>query len=123
MVSDKTKHYYHPRGLIDAINKDNSADAWYFRFKDQPELYEINLDHNANLSDTLIMFINYKVMDYRNQMIGMTGVGVRLINIEKMLTSFKTRYKYDVYFVDQKGEITLFAKELNKRGNIALWKD
>lgn len=119
LVSDKTKHYYHPRGLIDAINKDNSADAWYFRFKDQPELYEINLDHNANLSDTLIMFINYKVMDYRNQMIGMTGVGVRLINIEKMLTSFKTRYKYDVYFVDQKGEITLFAKELNKRGNIA----
>jgi len=52
-------------------------------------------------------------------MIGVTGVGVRLINIEKMLTSFKTRYKYDVYFVDQKGEITLFAKELNKRGNIA----
>ena len=33
LVSDKTKNYYHARGLIDVVNKDNSADAWYFRFK------------------------------------------------------------------------------------------
>lgn len=118
LVSNKTKHYYHPRGLIDVVNKDNSADAWYFRFIEQPEPYEINLDHNANLSDTLIMFINYKVMNYKKEIIGVTGVGVRLINIEKMLNSFKTKYKYDVYFVDQKGEITLFSEVLNKRGNI-----
>lgn len=65
------------------------------------------------------MFINYKVMNYKNEMIGVTGVGVRLLNIEKMLNSFKTKYKYDVYFVDQKGEITLFSQALNKRGNIA----
>jgi len=119
LVSDKTKHYYHPRGRIDVLNKENSADAWYFNFKNQTEPYEINLDHNANLGDFLVMFINYKVMDYSNQMIGVTGVGVRLLNIEEMLTSFKTRYKYDVYFVDQKGELTLFSKGLNKRGNIA----
>lgn len=119
LVSDVTKNYYHPRGLIDVINKENSADAWYFRFKEQSELYEINLDHNANLGDFLVMFINYKVMNYKKEMIGVTGVGVRLLNIEQMLNSFKTRYKYDVYFVDQKGELTLFSKALNKRGNIA----
>lgn len=119
LVSDTTKHYYHPRGLIDVVNKENSADAWYFRFKEQSEPYEINLDHNANLGDFLVMFINYKVMNYKKEMIGVTGVGVRLLNIEEMLTSFKTRYKYDVYFVDQKGELTLFSKGLNKRGNIA----
>ena len=65
------------------------------------------------------MFINYKVMNYRNQLIGVTGVGVKLLNIEEMLNSFKSRYKYDVYFVDTKGEITLFSKKLNKRGNLA----
>lgn len=119
LVSDVTKNYYHPRGLIDVINKENSADAWYFRFKEQSEPYEINLDHNANLGDFLVMFINYKVMNYKKEMIGVTGVGVRLLNIEQMLNSFKTRYKYDVYFVDQKGELTLFSKALNKRGNIA----
>ena len=119
LVSDKTKNYYHARGLIDAVNKDNSADAWYFRFKNESEPYEINLDHNVNLSDSLIMFINYKVMNYKNEMIGVTGVGVKIFNIEKMLNSFKTRYKYDVYFVSENGELTLFSKGLNKRGNIA----
>lgn len=119
LVSDQTKHYYHPRGLIDTINEQNSADAWYFTFRAQPEPYEINLDHNANLGDFLIMFINYKVMNYKNEMIGATGVGVRLVNIEKMLNSFKTRYKYDVYFVDPSGEIRIFSQALNKRGNIA----
>ena len=65
------------------------------------------------------MFINYKVMDYKKEMIGITGVGVKILNIEDMLGSFKNKYKYDVYFVGQNGEITLFSKELNKRGNIA----
>ena len=119
LVSDKTKNYYHARGLIDVVNKDNSADAWYFRFKNQAEPYEINLDYNANLSDALIMFINYKVMDYKNEMIGVTGVGVKILNIEEMLNSFKTKYKYDVYFVAENGELTLFSKGLNKRGNIS----
>jgi len=118
LVSDKTKNYYHARGLIDVVNKENSADAWYFRFMAQPEPYEINLDYNANLSESLIMFINYKVMNYKNEIIGATGVGVKIMNIETMLNSFKTKYKYDVYFVSENGEITLFAKGLNKRGNI-----
>lgn len=118
LVSDKTKSYYHPRGIIDIINQQNSADKWYFDFKAQNEPYEINLDHNANLGDFLVMFINYKVMDYSDQMIGVTGVGVRLLNIEQMLGSFKSKYKYDVYFVDQTGEIMLYSKGLNKRGNI-----
>ncbi|AHJ14329.1 sensor domain-containing diguanylate cyclase [Sulfurospirillum multivorans] len=119
LVSDKTKNYYHARGLIDVVNKENSADAWYFRFMAQPEPYEINLDYNANLSESLIMFINYKVMNYKNEIIGATGVGVKIMNIEAMLNSFKTKYKYDVYFVSESGEITLFAKGLNKRGNIS----
>lgn len=118
LVSNQTKNYYHSRGLIDVVNEQNSADAWFFRFINQAEPYEINLDYNLNLSDSLVMFINYKVMDYRNRLIGVTGVGVKLLNIEEMLNSFKARYKYDVYFIDQKGEMVLFSKALNKRGNV-----
>lgn len=119
LVSDITKNYYHPKGIIDVVNESNSADAWYFNFKKHSEPYEVNLDYNTHLGDSLVMFINYKVMNYNQEFIGATGVGVRLFNIEEMLNSFKEKYKYDVYFVDKKGEITLFSKQLNKRGNIA----
>jgi diguanylate cyclase (GGDEF)-like protein len=57
-------------------------------------------------------------MDYKKEIIGVTGVGVKILNIEDMLGSFKKKYKYDVYFVAQNGEITIFSKGLNKRGNI-----
>jgi hypothetical protein len=30
LVSEATKNYYHPKGLIDVVNASNSADAWYF---------------------------------------------------------------------------------------------
>lgn len=119
LVSNITKNYYHPKGIIDVVNESNSADNWYFNFQKQSEPYEVNLDYNTHLSDSLVMFINYKVMNYNQQFIGATGVGVRLFNIEEMLNSFKEKYKYDVYFVDKKGEITLFSQKLNKRGNIA----
>ena len=30
LVSDTTKNYYHPKGLIDTINIDNNEDDWFF---------------------------------------------------------------------------------------------
>jgi len=119
LVSDITKNYYHSKGLIDVINVDNKADDWYFDFVGKDALYEVNLDINENFGKSLIMFINYKVKDYKQKLIAVTGVGIKLINIEDMLQSFKNKYRYDVYFVDAKGEIMLYAKDLDKRGNIS----
>lgn len=108
LVSDFTKNYYHSTGLIDVVNEKNKDDAWFFNFKNSAKDYEINLDYNQNLGSSLIMFINYGVMDYAKQFIGVTGIGIELLDIEKMLHSFKQKYKYDVYFVNKKGEIILF---------------
>ena len=119
LVSDTTKNYYNSKGLIDNINKKNSADDWYFDFKNKKDLYEVNLDINNNLSNSLIMFINYKIKDYKDDFLAVTGVGIKLQNIESMLELFKKKYKYDVYFVDTKGEIILHTKHLDKRGNLS----
>ncbi len=119
LVSDITKNYYHQKGIIDIVNEKNVADKWYFEFKNKDDLYEVNLDINTNFSDSLIMFINYKIKDYNQKYIATTGVGIKLINIVDMLESFKQKYKYDVYFVDINGEIILHTKSLDKRGNIS----
>lgn len=118
-VSEFTKNYYHSTGIIDKINEKNSDDNWFFEFKNGANEYEVNLDYNQNIGSSLIMFINYKVYDYAKKFIGAIGVGIELLDIEYMLNSFKNKYKYDVYFTDDKGEILLFSKSLNKRGNIS----
>jgi len=119
LVSDITKNYYHPKGLIDAINIDNIEDDWYFDFKKSKNLYEVNLDINHQLDCSLVMFINYRVKDYDDRFLAVTGVGIKLFDIEEMLYSFKKKYRYDVYFVSENGEIIIFIKELTKRGNIS----
>jgi diguanylate cyclase (GGDEF)-like protein len=119
VVSDRTRHYYHSKGLIDTINEKNKADNWYFKFKQNKDLYEVNLDTNEHFGDSLIMFINYKIKDYKENFLAVTGVGIKLINIQDMLKSFKNKYKYDVYFVDNEGEIILHTKSFDKRGNIS----
>jgi len=119
LVSDTTKNYYHPKGLIDTINIDNNEDDWFFNFKKSEQLYEVNLDINHQLDRSLTMFINYRVKDYADRFLAVTGVGIKLFDIEEMLYSFKKKYRYDVYFVSENGEIILFTKELTKRGNIS----
>jgi hypothetical protein len=117
-VSDLTRHYYHPKGLIDTVNENNSEDDWFFNFKKGKQTHEINLDYNNNLDHSLIMFINYKVEDYMGEFIGAAGIGIKLFNLEEMLNTFKQKYRYDVYFLDESGEIVLYSKTLDKRGNL-----
>lgn len=118
LVSDFSKNYYHSTGLIDVLNQKNQEDDWFFDFKRSGKEYEVNLDYNQNLAKSLIMFINQKVSDYTGEYIGAIGIGIELFDIESMLDSFKEKYHYDVYFVDKNGELKLFSKSLNKRGNI-----
>jgi len=119
LVSNITKNYYTSKGVIDNINKNNPEDDWFFDFRKKKDLYEVNLDYNKHIDDSLIMFINYKVKDYEGKLIATTGVGIKLFDIEKMLYSFKNNYRYDVYFASEDGEIILHTKELDKRGNLA----
>lgn len=119
LVSDITKNYYSTEGIIDKINIKNVEDDWFLEFQEQPDMYEVNLDYNRHLGSSLVMFINYKVKDYLDSIIAITGVGIELFDIEKMLHSFKDKYGYDVYFASEEGEIILFTKELDKRGNIS----
>lgn len=124
LVSDATKNYYHSKGLtdntiIDKVSANHESDAWYFNFKKSKELYEVNLDIDSHYSKSLIMFINYKVLSTANKLLGVTGIGLRLLDIQSMLESFKEHYHYDVYFVDKEGKIILHTESLNKHGNIA----
>ena len=42
-VSEKTKNYYTASGFIEKVKPENPNNAWYFSFKNNPELHEINI--------------------------------------------------------------------------------
>lgn len=109
-VSERTRNYYHPDGLLRKVSEDNPQDNWYFRVRRLEEPYEINVDTDTRSRDTLTVFINYRVYDYDGGLMGVTGVGLTVDTVRKLLAGYQQRYKRSVYFVDQQGRVVLFGE-------------
>ena len=118
LVSDKTKNYYTQKGFIETIKEDQADNKWYFNFKNIQNKHEINLDFNEHLSNNLIMFINYKILDGNFQFLGATGVALKISYINDMLKQFRVNHNFIVTFFNEKGDVVLAEKNILKYKNI-----
>ncbi len=112
LVSEKSGNYYNQNGFIEKVRKDNLNNKWYFRFKNIQSKHEINLDFNDNISNSMIMFINYKIIDSKFNYLGVTGVGFKISYIDDMLKMFRLKHHFKVYFIDERGKIILSEKNI-----------
>ena len=119
LVSEKSQNYYSPAGLLEKINKDNENSSWYFAFKKKPEIQEINIDKNEHMGKSLVMFINHKIFDSEFHMIGATGVGLKTSYINDMLKQFRLKYSFNVYFINDAGEVIISEQGINTISNIS----
>ena len=117
-VSDKTQDYYTNNGFIEKLTKDNPAHKWYFNFKEIQESKELNLDYNKNLSNSLILFINHKILDKDYNYLGTTGVALKLSYINDLLKKFRQEHHFIVTFFNQDGTIVLTEKAVVRSKNI-----
>lgn len=118
LVSDKTKNYYTSKGILETVEEGNPNNAWYFRFSDIQEPYEINLDFNKYMGDSLIMFINYKMFDDEYHYLGATGIGIKISYINEMLKHFRVKYNFNVFFVNNAGDVVLSEVGMNRVSNL-----
>ncbi|PLY10316.1 MAG: GGDEF domain-containing protein [Arcobacter sp.] len=123
LVSQKTGNYYTSKGLLEKIKEENPNNEWYFKFRDIQDNYEINLDFNKYLGDSLIMFINYKIFDDNFHYLGATGIGIKISYIDDMLKHFRLKYNFNVFFTDKDGNIVLSEQENNDIGKARNIKD
>tara|TARA_R110001599_G_scaffold64894_1_gene182804 strand:- start:441 stop:1874 length:1434 start_codon:yes stop_codon:yes gene_type:complete len=112
-VSEKTKNYYTASGFIEKVKPENPNNAWYFSFKNNPELHEINIDQNEFMGTSLFMFINHKIFDEDFHLLGATGVGLKTSYIDEMLKHFRHAYKFNVYFVNEAGQLIISEQREN----------
>jgi len=106
-VSDKTKQYYHPKGVIKTLSQDDPLDNWYFNFKKNQKEYEVNVDSDTADPSHLTVFINYRVFDYAGNYIGATGVGLAVTKVRELVETYQKRYGRRVSFIDREGTIML----------------
>jgi len=106
-VSEKTRLYYHADGILKKVQPHEPRDAWYFRVREMTPEYEINVDPDMANRDTMTIFINYKVFDYRGGFIGATGVGLTVMNVKSLIDRYQKQFDRSVYFVDRQGNVVL----------------
>lgn len=106
-ISESTRNYYHPDGIIKTVSADNPDDAWYFRVRSMREPYEINVDVDTADRSRLSIFINYRVLDSQGNYLGTTGVGLAVSAVTSLIETYQARYGRDIYFIDREGNVAL----------------
>lgn len=116
-VSEKTRNYYHPSGLIKKISPTDPQDAWYFHFLNKNEEYEINVDLDTADQTSMTAFINYRVYDFSGQVIGVTGVGLDVQAVRHLIQKYQDKYGRHILFVDRGGRI-MMSSAPKERGRL-----
>lgn len=107
LISERTRNYYHFTGIAQVVEETDPEDVWYFRAQKMSEPYEVNIDFNQAQGNEITIFINHRVLDAEGRFLGVTGVGLKLDTVAKILSHYKTSYQRGIYFVDKDGRITV----------------
>ncbi|MFN4311346.1 MAG: diguanylate cyclase [Ferrovibrio sp.] len=125
-VSEQTRRYYHADSVLKTVQETEPRDEWYFRVRQMTAPYEINVDPDLANQDAMTIFINYRVLDYQDNFIGATGIGLTVNAVRGLINDYQRRFGRTVYFADQAGRIVLIGEgeavpeqNIAQRGNLA----
>lgn len=105
LVSEKTKNYYHYDGILKTISKSNTHDQWFYNFLAKNVTYELDVDNDEAKKNTLTVFINCRIVDSNNNLLGVVGVGVEMHEVQAILRKFESNYKLEAFLIDENGLI------------------
>jgi diguanylate cyclase (GGDEF)-like protein len=117
-ISEKTRRYFHPSGILRTIREADPGDEWYFRVRKMKDDYEINVDRDTADPGTLTVFINYRVYDYSGKIIGVTGIGLAVKAVTALVNTYEKRYGRKILFVDREGKVVLHGQAYRGPMNI-----
>lgn len=118
-VSDRSRRYYFPRGILKRLSPDSPADEWFFRVGQMINDFEINIDPDAANGDELTVFVNYRVFDFNGRFIGAAGLGLPLSHVLGAVERYGSRFQRRIMLVDRSGRIVVQSSDASViRGNI-----
>jgi diguanylate cyclase (GGDEF)-like protein len=117
-ISDKSRRYYHSSGVLKKISPQDPKDAWYFKAIKADAEYDINLDADTAEPNRTNFFVNHKIYDYNNQLLGVIGVGLASEIIRNRIDEYQQQFNRTVYFVNKKGEVTLHGTRFSKEKSL-----
>lgn len=109
LVSTETGRYYNFNGVDRVIERGNSENEWYYEFLDSDMEYSMNVDNDEAANDEITVFVNCKVIDKDNEVLGVVGVGLRIDYLQDLLKQYERDFDVETYFINSDGIIEISA--------------
>lgn len=103
LVSAKTYRYFHAKGILKTVSPNVPKDSWFFSMASHPGNYRVDVDANEANRNHLTIFVNHKLHDFDGNFIGVTGLGLDVVNVAEMIDRYTQSYQRNIYFVDKQG--------------------
>lgn len=119
-ISNNSKNYFHYNGLHKVVSMTDPHDIWYFNFIKSEKVYNLDVDFDEAGDNELTIFVNYKVNDFEGNLLGVTGVGIKMEGFSNFLNEQQEKYNRTIYLVDQEGIVQAHSniKEIYGSSNI-----
>lgn len=119
LISEYSKIYYHYNGINKVISKDDPHDVWYYDFIDKRSPYLLDVDLDEVDNNVMTVFVNCRIEDDDRELLGVTGVGVKMQQIQEILKAFEDNYDLEAYLVNSEGLVQVHTdKSKIERYNI-----
>ena len=105
LVSANTRNYYHAEGILKQVSPNVPKDEWFFSMSSHDKNYRVDVDANEANRNHLTIFVNHKLYDFDGNFIGVTGLGLDVVNVAAMIERYTENFQRDIYFVDRQGYI------------------
>ena len=105
LISSRSLRYFHYNGIFKTVSTENAHDVWYFDLLKKDRLIDLDVDHDEVDKNILTLFVNCKIVDQVEGLLGITGVGIRINTLQKLLEGFEQSFALEAYLIDDKGVV------------------
>ncbi|MFA9463015.1 MAG: diguanylate cyclase domain-containing protein [Velocimicrobium sp.] len=118
LVSNKTNNYYYYNGINKVISNQNEHDQWYYDFLNTKKLYDLEIDTDEANENRWSIFINCRIEDEDGNLLGVTGVGLELNQVQELLESFGKDFDLEAMLFDKEGNVLIDSDYEWKKRNV-----
>lgn len=111
LISEITKNYYHHEKLLKQVNDENLHDIWYYDLIEKNVEYSLDVDTDQASSDDLTVFVNCLIRNSEDELLGVTGVGVKMLRIANILNKYNQELGVNTYLISADGIIQIHTDE------------
>ena len=111
LVSEESKVYYHYNGINKVVREGDAHDQWYYAFLDSGLSYDLDVDTDQANHDHLSVFVNCRITDEYGNLLGVTGVGVEIYQVQDLLLAFEEDFQLEAMLFSPDGMVQIHADE------------